>query len=531
MRGRYVARKGGWDCHGLPVEVEVEKALGIKNKHEIEEFGIEAFNQRCRESVQRYVEDWSALTGRIGMWLDTADAYWTLNNEYIESVWWIVRQMWDRGLIYEGFKVVPYCGRCGTALSSHELGQPGAYQDVTEPSVYVRFPVDGADFDLLVWTTTPWTLVSNVAAAVGPDIEYVRVKAPDGGRDLVLAATRVADVLGDDVEVVGNVPVSDLVGLRYERPFDDLPIDPGANRVVVADFVTIEDGSGIVHLAPAFGEIDREVAEQRAAAGAQPGRRRRPVRLVRPAAPGSVRQGRRPRAHRRARRQRGGSCRSSTTRTPTRTAGGAARRSSTGPSRRGSRAPPSARTRCSARTRRSAGIPSYIKHGRFGDWLENNVDWALSRDRFWGTPLPVWRCHDCKARHVRRARSPSSASSQGGTSPISTCTGRSSTTSRSRVPSARDARIASSPCSTRGSTRGPCRRRSSTIRSRTRRSSNGASRPTSSAEAIDQTRGWFYSLLAVNTLVFDRTPYRNVVCLALIVDRRRVRRCRSPAGT
>ena len=155
MRGRYVARKGGWDCHGLPVEVEVEKALGITNKHEIEDFGIEAFNQRCRESVQRYVEDWSALTARIGMWIDTADAYWTLDNEYIESVWWLLRQMWDRDLVYEGFKVVPYCGRCGTALSSHELGQPGAYQDVTEPSIYVRFPVIGADFDLLVWTTTP----------------------------------------------------------------------------------------------------------------------------------------------------------------------------------------------------------------------------------------------------------------------------------------------------------------------------------------------------------------------------------------
>src|SRR3989440_5304622 len=181
MRGRYVARKGGWDCHGLPVEVEVEKALGITNKHEIEDFGIEAFNQRCRESVQRYVEDWSALTARIGMWIDTADAYWTLDNEYIESVWWLIRQMWDRDLVYEGFKVVPYCGRCGTALSSHELGQPGAYQDVREPSVYVRFPVVGADFDLLVWTTTPWTLVSNVAAAVGPEIEFVRVKAPDGG--------------------------------------------------------------------------------------------------------------------------------------------------------------------------------------------------------------------------------------------------------------------------------------------------------------------------------------------------------------
>ena len=192
MRGKYVPRKAGWDCHGLPVEVEVEKELGFAGKPEIEEFGIEAFNQRCRESVQRYVEDWSALTGRIGMWLDMSDAYWTMNNSYIESVWWLFRQMWDAQQLYEGYKVVPYCGRCGTALSSHELGQPDAYRDVTEDSVYVRFPIIDRDFDLLVWTTTPWTLVSNVAAAIGPDIEYVRVRSPEAGaRDLVMARTRV----------------------------------------------------------------------------------------------------------------------------------------------------------------------------------------------------------------------------------------------------------------------------------------------------------------------------------------------------
>ena len=181
MRGRHVARKGGWDCHGLPVEVEVEKELGIHNKHEIEAYGIAEFNRLCRESVHRYVTDFESLTKRIGMWLDTDDAYWTLDNSYIESVWWLFRQMWDAGDIYEGHKVVPYCGRCGTALSSHELGQPGAYQDVTDPSVYVRFPVVDRDFDLLVWTTTPWTLVSNVGAAVGPEVEYVRVRSATAG--------------------------------------------------------------------------------------------------------------------------------------------------------------------------------------------------------------------------------------------------------------------------------------------------------------------------------------------------------------
>jgi isoleucyl-tRNA synthetase len=166
MRGRYVARKGGWDCHGLPVELEVEKELGFSGKQQIEEYGIAAFNRRCRESVHRYVDEFEALTARIGMWIDTTDAYWTLDTTFIESVWWAIKTMWDRDLLYEGFRVVPYCGRCGTALSSHEVAQ--GYQDVTEASVYVRFPVVDRDFDLLVWTTTPWTLISNVGAAVGP---------------------------------------------------------------------------------------------------------------------------------------------------------------------------------------------------------------------------------------------------------------------------------------------------------------------------------------------------------------------------
>ncbi len=190
MRGRYVERKGGWDCHGLPVELEIEKELGFSGKPEIEAYGVGAFNQRCRESVHRYVEDWAALTTRIGMWIDTANAYWTLTNDYIESVWWQLRQLWDAELIYEGFKVVPYCGRCGTALSSHEVAL--GYEDITEPSVYVRFPLVDDDLDLLVWTTTPWTLLSNVAAAVGPGLRYVRVRGEDGRRDVVLAAERVA---------------------------------------------------------------------------------------------------------------------------------------------------------------------------------------------------------------------------------------------------------------------------------------------------------------------------------------------------
>ena len=197
MRGKNVPRKGGWDCHGLPVELEVEKELGLLTKHDIEAYGIAEFNQRCRDSVQRYVEDWSALTSRSGTWIDTSDAYWTLSNDYVESVWWLLRQMWDKDLLYEGHRVIPYCARCGTALSSHELGQPDVYRDVVDPSVYVRFPVvdrsGGDPVDLLVWTTTPWTLISNVAAAVGAEIEYVRIASEDGSNDLVMAAARAPD--------------------------------------------------------------------------------------------------------------------------------------------------------------------------------------------------------------------------------------------------------------------------------------------------------------------------------------------------
>src|SRR5256886_3610135 len=515
MRGRYVARKGGWDCHGLPVEVEVEKALGITNKHEIEDFGIEAFNQRCRESVQRYVEDWSALTARIGMWIDTADAYWTLDNEYIESVWWLIRQMWDRDLVYEGFKVVPYCGRCGTALSSHELGQPGAYQDVTEPSVYVRFPVVGADFDLLVWTTTPWTLVSNVAAAVAPEIEYVRVKAPGGGRDIVLAATRVADVLGEDVEVVERVPVSDLAGLRYERPVDYLPIDAGANRVVIADFVTIDEGSGIVHLAPAFGEVDREVAEQEQLPMLNPvGADARfdssvpqlEGQFVKDADPALI---------------------------DALTAAGrivsVVDYAHAYPHcwRCGTPLIYWAKPTWFARTsehkdallRENETIgwhPDYIKHGRFGDWLENNVDWALSRDRFWGTPLPVWRCRDCKADTC-----------VGSVAELGELAGRDLSGLDLHRPYVDDITISCPECS------GRARRVDPVLDAWF----DSGSMPSAQfhypfenealferrfpadfiAEAIDQTRGWFYSLLAVNAPVFDRAPYRNVVCLAFIV--------------
>lgn len=518
MRGHHVARKGGWDCHGLPVEVQVERELGFSGKPQIEDYGIEAFNARCRASVQRYVEDWQALTSRIGMWLDTANAYWTMDNDFIETVWWLFARMWANGDIYEGFKVVPYCGRCGTALSSHELGQPGAYRDVTEPSVYVRFPVRDRDFDLVVWTTTPWTLPANVAVAVGPGIEYVRARDPQpGGRDVVLARERVPAVLGDDAEIVGTITVAELVGLRYDRPFDYVPTTDVANRVLAAEFVTADDGSGIVHLAPAFGEIDREVAEPEGLpvlnpvdanarfTDALPAPHR--ARFVKDADPALIDE----------------------LRTSGRLLATVEHTHSYPHCWRCDTpliywAKPTWFARTSAHrdallreNETVSWYPETIKHGRFGNWLENNVDWALSRDRFWGTPIPVWRCRDCDRDTC--VESVAQLGELAGTDLGGLDLHR---------PYVDDVVVACPGCG------GPAQRVEPVLDAWFDSGSMPAAQlhypfehtdefatrfPADFVcEAIDQTRGWFYSLLAVNTLVFDRAPYRNVVCLAHIVD-------------
>lgn len=519
MRGRDVPRKGGWDCHGLPVELEVEKELGLSTKSEIEAFGIAEFNRRCRESVQRYVTDWTALTERSGVWIDTADAYWTLDNSYIESVWWLIRQLWDKGLLYEGHKVSPYCGRCGTALSSHELGQPDVYRDVVDPSVFVRFPVEDDDVDLLVWTTTPWTLLSNVAAAVGPTIEYVRVRSADGRRDLIMAAA-LAPEDAEDAEIVGRLVGSDLVGWRYHRPFTDLEEPAGADgwRVVAADFVTTEDGSGIVHLAPAFGEDDARVGRLEKLPVLNPVDAAASFDHTVPTYAG-------------------------------RFVKDADRDIIADLDRRGLLVREQAYEhsyphcwRCSTpliywaktswfvRTSEHRDLlmeqndtigwnPEFIKHGRFGRWLEGNIDWALSRDRYWGTPLPIWRCDSGGHEHCI-----------GSVAELGERSGSDLTALDLHRPYVDDITF---PCPTDGCA-GTSRRVAPVLDAWFDSGSMPSAQqhhPFEDAdrfdhafpadficEAIDQTRGWFYSLLAVNSLVFGSTPYRNVVCLALIVD-------------
>ena len=523
MRGRYVARKAGWDCHGLPVEVEVEKELGIRDKHQILEYGIGPFNEQCRASVQRYVEDWGALTERLGVWLDLDDPYWTMSNPYIESVWWHVRELWDRGLLYEDAKVVPYCGRCGTALSSHELGQTGAYRDVTEDSVYVRFPLVGPDgepdgTDLVVWTTTPWTLVSNTGVAVGPHIRYVRARSPRvPGRDLIVAEARLEDVLGPGAQVREAVPAEHLVGRRYLRPFTDLPATGDGWRVVPATFVTTDEGTGLVHLAPAFGEVDREVGREHGlptlnpvdgaarftdAVGELAGRFVKdadPVLIERLAAAGllvRVEPYTHPYPH----------CwRCSTPLIYW--------------------AKPSWFIRTSAHKAellaQNATIgwhPEHIRDGRFGDWLANNVDWNLSRDRFWGTPLPVWRCDRCGTQRC-----------VGSVAELEAHTGRDLSGLDLHRPWVDELTW---PCPSCGD--GQVRRLEAVLdvwfdsgampAAQWHYPFEGRDRferrfPADFiCEALDQTRGWFYSLLALNTLTFGASPYRNVLCLGLLLD-------------
>jgi isoleucyl-tRNA synthetase len=525
MRGRDVPRKGGWDCHGLPVELEVEKELGLATKADIEAYGIEAFNQRCRESVQRYVEDWSALTERSAVWIDTADAYWTLDNDYIESVWWIIRQLWDKGLLYEGHRVTPYCGRCGTALSSHEVAQ--GYEDVIDPSIYVRFPLTGEaeaaaapDADLLVWTTTPWTLISNVAAAVGPAFSYVRIPAPDGGRDLVLGE-RVAARLFPQAEVRERWRGTDMAGWRYRRPFDFIDPPPRGRegwRVVVADYVSDDDGSGVVHLAPAFGEDDAQAGRAEGLPVLNPVDADATFdhtvppwqgRFVKDADPEIIADLRRrgllvaeqPYEHSYPHCWRCGTPliywakTSWFVRTEER------------------------RADLLAQNEAIAWYPEHIKHGRFGRWLESNIDWALSRDRYWGTPLPIWRCRGCGSDTCVGSIAELSELAGGDLSDIDlhrpyvdditwTCTEPGCRGTVRRLPPVLDAWFDSGSMPS-AQVHHPF-------------ADDGLFEASFPAhficEAIDQTRGWFYSLLAVNTLVFGSTPYRNVVCLGLLVD-------------
>ena len=519
MRGRYVARRAGWDTHGLPVEVQVEKQLGISGKRAIiEEIGITEFTRLCRESVMTYVGEFERLTERIGYWTDMENAYFTFNPSYIESVWWQLQQLFTRGLLYEDLKVVPYCPRCGTALSSHELGQPGVYTDEVDESCYIRLAVTDAPAHdlpgvthLAVWTTTPWTLLSNVAVAVNPSISYAVVDGTVVAEDLVEA------VFGPEARISATVPGTALLGLHYQRPFDDvaLPDDVDACYVVGADYVTTDDGTGLVHQAPAFGEIDRQVAREHG------------LPTVNPVGPDGTFTSAIPWLEGRDVREANHAINDELERR-----GLLLRRMDY------THALPHC-WRCGtvliywgkpswyiatsrfkeAMMAENATIdwhPAHIRDGRFGEWLANNVDWALSRDRFWGTPLPIWRCEDNHLTCI------------GSRAELGELAGRDLSDLDPHRPYIDDVVF---DCPTCGQV---ARRVEPVIDAwfdsgampaaqvgfpHVAGSAEAKQFPAQLvAEAIDQTRGWFYSLLAVNTLIFGGTPYQHVLCLGHIVD-------------
>jgi isoleucyl-tRNA synthetase len=528
MCGYRVPRKAGWDCHGLPVEIEVEKELGISSKQEIEELGIDKFNQRCRESVFEYVEEWNRLTERIGFWIDLDDPYVTLDDDYIESVWWSLRQLWDKESLYEGHKVVPYCPRCGTALSSHEVAL--GYRDVEDPSIYVRFPLLGDDGEptgesLLVWTTTPWTLPGNEAVAVAPGVTYVKAKVE--GEILILAEPLVERVLGEGVEIVERLSGGDLAGRQYKGPVFDLDDrEPGGFPVLAGDFVTTEDGTGLVHIAPAFGEDDYALA---AANGifdpTQHGSLYNPVGLD-----GHF-----------DKRVRGFEGRF--VKDPEVTAELIADLDKRGllfSEQVFEHAYPhcwrcgtpllyyaksswyvrtsEARDKLLANNETIGWHPEHIKHGRFGKWLENNVDWALSRDRYWGTPLPIWECagEDCDGRFCAGSVAELRERAKGEVPEdlhrpfidevvldCTDCGGE-----MRRVESVIDTWYDSGAM--------PFAQFHYPFENKERFEERFPADFV--CEAIDQTRGWFYTLLAESTLLFGTSSYRNCVCLGLILD-------------
>jgi isoleucyl-tRNA synthetase len=528
MRGYRVPRKAGWDCHGLPVELEVEKELGIGSKQEVEEYGIAEFNQRCRASVFEYVEEWNRLTERIGFWIDLDDPYVTLEDDYIESVWWSLRKLWDDDRLYEGHKVVPYCPRCGTALSSHEVAL--GYKDVQDPSIYVRFPLlaeDGsaAGESLLVWTTTPWTLPGNEAVAVAPGVTYVKAKVD--GETLILAEALVEKVLGENAEIVERFSGSKLVGRHYKGPVFALSDrEPGAFPVIAGGFVTTEDGTGLVHIAPAFGEDDYAVAAENGLFDpTSHGTLYNPVGLdghfdarVAGFEDRFVKDPEVTRALIDDLDGRGLLFREQVYEhayphcwrcgTPLLYYAKSSWYVATSKSR----------DALLANNEQIGWHPEHIKHGRFGKWLENNVDWALSRDRYWGTPLPIWECEGegCDGRFCAGSVAELRDRSRG------------DVPDDLHRPYIDEVTVDCEQCG------GEMRRVESVIDTWY----DSGAMPFAQfhypfeneelfeerfpadfiCEAIDQTRGWFYTLLAESTLLFDTSSYRNCVCLGLILD-------------
>ena len=572
MKGFRVQRKGGWDTHGLPVELEIEKELGLASKRDIEEYGIEQFNQKCRESVFRYVKEWETMTDRIGFWVDMDDPYVTLENDYIETGWWMLKSLWDKGLLYQDLRGTPHCPRCVTSLSSHEVAL-GYREDTPDPSVFVKFRVEipptplyesgatdgqsetlqvlGANdvpVFLLAWTTTPWTLPGNTGLAVAEDAEYSIVELEEeGGRHrLVLATALVEANIHQDHTVVGTVKGRDLVGIGYSplyppeqygsdiRRFVRRPGPGGttvaeleaatglAPKVVSADFVSLEDGTGIVHIAPAFGDEDLTLGREKELAFVQAVDLLGIVTGSYPFAGKFVKDAdkdimadlsdRGLLFHRDIYRHTYPFCWRCDT-------------------------PLLYYAKSSWYIRTSAlkdelvagnstinWYPDYIKEGRFGEWLRNNVDWAVSRERYWGTPIPIWQCQECHhtvcvggIEELKTLAGPGNDFSSNGLDlhrpyvddivlpcPADGCSGE-----MARIPEVMDAWFDSGAM--------PFAQWHYPFENESIQE-DGRFPADYICEAVDQTRGWFYSLHALSTLLKGQPAYKNVICLGLVLD-------------
>ena len=521
MKGKYVTRKAGWDCHGLPVEIAVEKELGFSGKGDIEKYGIAAFNDKCRESVTRHVDAFTTMTNRMGFWVDFDQAYWTMAPEYVESVWWSLKEIWKKGLLVQDHRVAPYCPRCGTGLSDHELAQ--GYETVTDPSVYVRFPVTSGELAdlgaaLLVWTTTPWTLVSNTAVAVHPDVDYAVAEViVEENREVLVVAEALLGALAGEIKVIKTIKGKDLERVTYKRPLDLIEI-PDSHFIVLATYVTTEDGTGLVHQSPAFGADDLAVC------------RGYGLPVVNPIAPDGTFLPDVPLV--------GGLFFKEADKTLVKELKSRGVLYKHQPFEHPYPhcwrchtaliyyAQPSWYIRTTSikdelirENAKTDWHPETIKTGRYGDWLNNNIDWALSRNRYWGTPLPIWRCED---KHEVCVDSLVELGSLAGqelsnldphrpfVDDITFACAECSKTMQ-RVPEVIDCWYDSGamPFAQWGYPHKP-----------------GSVEKFKAAypadficEAIDQTRGWFYTLMTIGTLVFDQSSYKSVLCLGHILDK------------
>jgi len=521
MRGYQVPRRAGWDCHGLPVELAVEKELGFTGKSDIEKYGVAEFNNACRESVLRHVDAFTQMTDRMGYWVDFDQAYWTMSPQYIESVWWSLAEIHKKGLLTQDFRVSPYCPRCGTGLSDHEVAQ--GYQDVMDRSIYVKFKIlnsslleEFENISLLVWTTTPWTLISNTAVAVGEEIDYLIVALED---EQYVVAKELVSNLFEEFKILKEFKGKDLIGINYQPPFDLAQFkkfsDSKIHSVLAANFVTTSDGSGIVHLAPAFGADDMKTC------------RLNSLPVINPVLPDGVfddsfelikgqffkdadktiiknltQNGllfkEKPYQHSYPHCWR---CK-----TPLMYYAQPAWYIKT----------TAVKEQLLAENEKTNWFPETIKHGRYGDWLNNNVDWALSRNRYWGTPLPIWICENSHQTAI---------SSLGELSELS---GNNVTQLDPHRPFVDEIEISCPQCKSKAkrvpevidcwydSGSMPFAQLSYPQKNQDIFNQNYPA--DFICEAIDQTRGWFYTLMAIGTLVFEKNSYKNVLALGHILD-------------